>query len=332
MACDSHPLEPAKVLQLSESETQKECTGPRLSPRSGTRKIQPVNYREKLKIVQDTRRPIYVFTGEEDYLIGRAIELVQEGVSAAFKEVYFADKTFDPGEVVRNAGAMDLFGQKVLPVVKDANRIRKRDIMLGLLKAPWTAESPFVLCAESLKLPKEAKKIDALAVHFDRITDRELFDWLVFLYERWKGIDEEAVRTSAAIGCCELLLSGATTTSDHFYLFPKGHDDLFDAEVEGARCAGIRFHPCRGSMSLSKKDGGLPPDSVVQAEDEILRDCRRVIERYHDTMRFSMLRIAVHKQFLLGHLFQQGENLFVLGFRKELAHRGQFVFFFPCRA
>lgn len=124
-------------------------------------------------------------------------------------------------------------------------------------------------------------------------SDRELFDWLVFLYERWKGIDEEAVRTSAAIGCCELLLSGATTTSDHFYLFPKGRNDLFDAEVEGARLAGIRFHPCRGSMSLSKKDGGLPPDSVVQTEDEILADCQRVIERYHDATPFSMLRIAL---------------------------------------
>ncbi len=123
--------------------------------------------------------------------------------------------------------------------------------------------------------------------------DRELFEWLVFLYERWRGIDAEAVRTSAAIGCCELLLSGATTTSDHFYLFPKGQSDLFDAEVEGARSAGSRFHPCRGSMSLSKKDGGLPPDSVVQTEDEILTDCQRVIERYHDREPLSMLRVAV---------------------------------------
>lgn len=123
--------------------------------------------------------------------------------------------------------------------------------------------------------------------------DRELFEWLVFLYERWKGIDAEAVSTSAAIGCCELLLSGATTTSDHFYLFPKGQNDLFDAEVEGARSAGVRFHPCRGSMSLSKKDGGLPPDSVVQTEDEILTDCHRVIERYHDREPLSMLRVAV---------------------------------------
>lgn len=121
----------------------------------------------------------------------------------------------------------------------------------------------------------------------------KLFDWLVFLYERWKGIDEEAVRVSAAVGLSELLLSGATTSSDHFYLFPKGHPYLFDALVDGARMAGIRFHPCRGSMSLSKKDGGLPPDSVVQTEDEILKDCQRVIERYHDPAPFSMLRVAL---------------------------------------
>jgi cytosine/adenosine deaminase-related metal-dependent hydrolase len=123
--------------------------------------------------------------------------------------------------------------------------------------------------------------------------DKRLFDWLVFLYERWKKIDTDAVRTSAIMGLSELLLSGTTTSSDHFYLFPDGGDDLFDALVDGARIAGIRFHPCRGSMSLSKKDGGLPPDSVVQSEDDILRDSQRVIESYNDPTPFSMLRVAL---------------------------------------
>ena len=123
--------------------------------------------------------------------------------------------------------------------------------------------------------------------------DKKLFDWLAFLYERWRGIDEEAVRVSAAIGLAELILSGATTSSDHFYLFPKGHPHLFDSLVEGARLVGIRFHPCRGSMSLSRKDGGLPPDSVVQTEEEILRDSQRVIEAYHDPEPLSMLRVAL---------------------------------------
>lgn len=120
-----------------------------------------------------------------------------------------------------------------------------------------------------------------------------LFDWLSFLYEKWKRIDEEAVCTSAIVGCCELLLSGATTTSDHFYIFPHRHERIFDALIEGGQKSGIRFHPCRGSMSLSERDGGLPPESVVQRQDEILSDSQRVIECYHDPSPFSMLRVAL---------------------------------------
>jgi 8-oxoguanine deaminase len=49
----------------------------------------------------------------------------------------------------------------------------------------------------------------------------------------------------------------------------------------------------RGSMNMSEKDGGLPPDSVVQDEDTVLADCERVIARYHDTSEGSMLRVAL---------------------------------------
>ena len=124
-------------------------------------------------------------------------------------------------------------------------------------------------------------------------SNAELFEWLVFLYERWKGLDEDAMRVASAVACSELLLTGATTTTDHCYLFPKGAGDILGADIEGARTAGIRFHPCRGSMSRSKKDGGLPPDSVVQTEDEILSDCLRAIERHHDPEPLAMLRIAL---------------------------------------
>ena len=124
-------------------------------------------------------------------------------------------------------------------------------------------------------------------------SDAKLFDWLVFLYERWKGLNEEAMRVAATIACSELLLSGATTTTDHCYVYPAGGGDILAADIEGAQRAGIRFHPCRGSMSLSKKDGGLPPDSVVQTEDEILADCQRMIEQYHEPGPFAMLRIAL---------------------------------------
>jgi cytosine/adenosine deaminase-related metal-dependent hydrolase len=124
-------------------------------------------------------------------------------------------------------------------------------------------------------------------------SDAKLFNWLVFLYERWKAIDEHAMRVASTVACSELLLSGATTTTDHCYLYPKHGGNILAADIEGAQVAGIRFHPTRGSMSLSQKDGGLPPDSVVQTEDVILADCQRMIETYHDPKPLAMLRIAL---------------------------------------
>jgi cytosine/adenosine deaminase-related metal-dependent hydrolase len=123
--------------------------------------------------------------------------------------------------------------------------------------------------------------------------DKKLFDWLVFLYERWRGVDEEAIHVSTVVGTMELLLSGCTTTTDHLYLFPKGHGRLIDVEIEAAREVGIRFHPTRGSMSLSREEGGLPPQDVVQTEDEILADCERLIHKYHDPSFGAMTRIAL---------------------------------------
>ena len=123
--------------------------------------------------------------------------------------------------------------------------------------------------------------------------DKKLFDWLAFLYELWRGIDEEAVYVSTILGGMELLLSGCTTTADHLYLFPKGKERLIDVEIEAARELGIRFHPTRGSMSLSRKDGGLPPEDVVQTEEEILADSERLITRYHDPSFGAMVRIAL---------------------------------------
>ncbi|MDD2773396.1 MAG: 8-oxoguanine deaminase [Elusimicrobiales bacterium] len=126
------------------------------------------------------------------------------------------------------------------------------------------------------------------------VQDSKLFDWLAYLYEVWRHITPEGVNISAQVGLGELLLTGCTTSSDHFYLFPGGASaDLIDAEIEAARLLGIRFHPCRGSMSRGKSKGGLPPDDVVQTEDEIMKDCERLVNKYHDRRRFAMTRIAL---------------------------------------
>ncbi len=126
-----------------------------------------------------------------------------------------------------------------------------------------------------------------------QVVSAKLFDWLVFLYEKWKNIDYEGAYISAIIGLYEMMRSGVTTTTDMLYLYPYNRSELFDAEVEAAKRVGMRFHPTRGSMSLSRKDGGLPPDSVVQDEEEILIRSEYAIKKYHDPSKYSMLRVAL---------------------------------------
>lgn len=133
-----------------------------------------------------------------------------------------------------------------------------------------------------------------LTRNIPEVQNAKLFDWLVHLYEVWKRIDEEAVFYSSMVAIAELLKTGCTTSTDHHYLYPGGfRGDLMGIQFEAAEKLGIRFSPSRGSMSLSKKDGGLPPDSVVQTEEEILKDSQRAIESYHDNGVFSMKRIVL---------------------------------------
>ncbi|HEX2074066.1 MAG TPA: 8-oxoguanine deaminase [Geodermatophilus sp.] len=120
-----------------------------------------------------------------------------------------------------------------------------------------------------------------------------LFEWLVTLYPRWALLDEEAAFVSAFVGLTELALSGCTTSTDHLYVHPRGGGDLISAEIAAARELGVRFHPTRGSMSLSVKDGGLPPDSVVQDDDEILADSERLVQAHHDRSPGAMTRVAL---------------------------------------
>ncbi len=121
----------------------------------------------------------------------------------------------------------------------------------------------------------------------------DLFHWLRTLYPVWSRLDEEAAYVSAWIGLCELALGGCTTSTDHLYVHPRGGGDLITAEITAAQELGFRFHPTRGSMSLSEKDGGLPPDSVVQTDDEILADSERLVGLHHDPSPGAMVRIAL---------------------------------------
>ncbi len=121
----------------------------------------------------------------------------------------------------------------------------------------------------------------------------ELFDWLKASYQIWKNLNEDVVYHSSLTGLGELLKTGCTTCADHHYVFPKGCGDLTGAQFRAAQDLGIRLHAARGSMDLSEKDGGLPPDSVVQTVDEILRDGEDAVRRYHDPARFSMRQVML---------------------------------------
>ncbi len=125
------------------------------------------------------------------------------------------------------------------------------------------------------------------------MTDKPLFGWLQSLYPLWSALDTEGAYLSAWVGLAELALSGCTTSTDHLYLHPRRAGDLLTAEIEAARDLGIRFHPTRGSMSLSVKDGGLPPDDVVADDDDILAASEVAVARHHDRSHGAMTRVAL---------------------------------------
>jgi 8-oxoguanine deaminase len=121
--------------------------------------------------------------------------------------------------------------------------------------------------------------------------DADLFDWLKTLYPIWANLTPDDIRISTKLGLAELALSGCTTASDHLYIFPNGC--RLDDEIEAAEEVGLRLHASRGSMSLGESQGGLPPDRVVEVEEDILKDTQRVIEVYHDPKPGSMTQVVV---------------------------------------
>ena len=123
--------------------------------------------------------------------------------------------------------------------------------------------------------------------------NKELFPWLQTLYPVWANLDPDVHRAATKLALAELLLSGCTTASDHHYLFPANLTDAIDHQIEIGQQMGVRMAMTRGSMSLGQDQGGLPPNTVVQTEDEILKDSERLVSRYHDSEPYSMSQIAL---------------------------------------
>jgi cytosine/adenosine deaminase-related metal-dependent hydrolase len=123
------------------------------------------------------------------------------------------------------------------------------------------------------------------------VQNAELFTWLKGLYPIWAGLTPEMVTVSHQVAMAELLMSGCTTSSDHLYIYPNGI--RLEDSIAAAQAIGLRFTATRGAMSVGQSQGGLPPDRVVEAEPDILRESQRLVERWHDPSHGAMLQIAL---------------------------------------
>jgi 8-oxoguanine deaminase len=169
--------------------------------------------------------------------------------------------------------------------------------LVGAGKTPQTADATTFDAASHVVIPGLINThhhfYQTLTRAVPAALDRELFPWLQALYPIWARMTPQALELGFTVAMAELMLSGCTATTDHHYVFPKGLEDGIDIEVAAAKKLGIRCLLTRGSMNLSQRDGGLPPDSVVQDEDTILADSERLISRYHERGETAMVQIAL---------------------------------------
>lgn len=123
--------------------------------------------------------------------------------------------------------------------------------------------------------------------------NKRLFPWLVTLYPVWARLQPDQLELATRLAMAELLLSGCTTASDHHYLFTDALHEAIDIQASVAAEMKMRVQLTRGSMSLGKEQGGLPPQSTVQDEQLILDDSLRLVKRYHNAEQGSMTHITL---------------------------------------
>ena len=188
-----------------------------------------------------------------------------------------AGREFADGHLVLDGGRIAAVGAGAAPELPGGRALRRIDGR-GLLATPALVNCHHHLYQSATRgLAQQAT----------------LFEWLVALYPVWARIDDRTVAAAARAALAALARSGCATTSDHHYIFPRDAGDLLAVEIEAAREIGLRFHPCRGAMDLGERDGGLPPDHVVEDRDTILAACAAAIERHHDPAPGAMVRIAL---------------------------------------
>ncbi len=198
--------------------------------------------------------------------------------------------------LIRNANAVATFDDAVRELPNASILIRDNVIEAVGPSAELPQEADEVINAQNcVVLPglvnTHHHMYQSLTRAIPGVQDAELFTWLKGLYPIWARMTPDMVHTSALTAMAELLLSGCTTSSDHLYLYPNGAK--LDDTIAAAQQIGMRFHAMRGSMSVGESAGGLPPDSLVEKEDAILTDSQRVVEQFHDSSRYALIRVGL---------------------------------------
>lgn len=127
----------------------------------------------------------------------------------------------------------------------------------------------------------------------DLAIDKGLFNWLESLYPIWSHLEPEMLSLASKLALAELLLSGCTLATDHHYLFPSGLEEAMGIQAAASTELGMRMMMTRGSMSLGREQGGLPPQAVVQSEEAILIDSEKTINQFHQRGEGAMCQVAL---------------------------------------
>ncbi len=121
-----------------------------------------------------------------------------------------------------------------------------------------------------------------------------VLDWIGEIYQLFKYVDEQVIYYSSLVAMADLLKHGATTVFDHQYCYPRAAGkNLVDRQMQAAAQLGLRYHAGRGANTLPASAGGNVPDEMVESTDEFIRDCERLIDKYHDPRPFSTRQIVI---------------------------------------
>lgn len=200
-------------------------------------------------------------------------------------------------KLIKNAAAI-ITCDRSDSVLKDADILIENNKIIEVSKNILAPDAELIDASGKFVYPGLINTHHHLLQAFSRnipcVQNAELFEWLKYLYRVWVQVNPEYMYYSALVGMGEFIKFGGTTMFDQHFAFPKSSQkNIVDAEFKAASELGLRFHAGRSCFTRGQNNGGLPPEELVESCDEMLKDCERLIETYHDPADFSMRQVAV---------------------------------------